>query len=158
MSKTPSWDIKIVISNATMIYRHHLLKLFQLLSVKSSLFSQAWLFLADPLFLKRHSNSHMHNFLANKNNHSLSWFLKKRKERARKTRRRKCEGNGGKRRGDETPPFSHILWCLWGTPGHFSMQRHRKINKLKRRITKPQKCQDFQPNWLLCGYYDKHCR
>lgn len=54
-----------------------------------------------------------------------------------------------------------MLGCLWGTSGHFSLQQDRKRNKWKCRNTKPQICQDFhstQPEWLLCGCYDKHCR
>ncbi len=78
----------------------------------------------------------------------------------KKVRESKNEGNGSGLNLNKALPFSLMLRCLWGTSGHFSFQQDRKRNKWKCN-TKPQKCQDFhsmQPEWTLCGCYDKDCR
>lgn len=62
---------------------------------------------------------------------------------------------------DKTLPFLLKRGRLWGTSGHFILKQHRNRNKIKCRNTQPQKCQDFhstQPEWPLCGCFDKHCR
>lgn len=79
----------------------------------------------------------------------------------KKVRESENEGNGNGVNLNKALSVSLMLGCLWGTSGHFSLQQDRKRNKWKCRNTKPQICQDFhstQPEWLLCGCYDKHCR